>query len=74
MAASGRGVQGGPDRAGLRERTNGFEQDFSFDAGQVAQMPGKQDADHASVWTSTESTGGRSRTMGAQVSPASAET
>ncbi len=28
---------------------------------------------HGSVWTSTESTGGRSRTIGAQLSPASAE-
>src|SRR5690348_17441460 len=37
------------------------------------QVRGKHHADHGSVWTSTESTGGRSRTMGSQVSPASAE-
>jgi hypothetical protein len=37
------------------------------------QMRRKHHADHHSVCTSTESTAGRSRTMGAQVSPASAD-
>ena len=41
---------------------------------QYAQMSWECDADHhRSVWTSTESTAGRSRTMGDQLSPASAE-
>ncbi len=42
-------------------------------AGEGPQVRRNHDADHGSVWTSTESTAGRSRTMGAQVSPASAE-
>src|SRR6266536_1309300 len=40
---------------------------------QGAQMRRKDDADHGNVWTSTDSTAGRSRTMGAQLSPASAD-
>src|SRR5258708_1067204 len=50
-----------------------FELHFTADARQSAQMWRQHDADHGSVWTSTESTAGRSRTMGAQLSPASAE-
>ena len=38
-----------------------------------AQMGGQHDPDHGSVWTSTDSTAGRSLTIGAQVSPLSAE-
>ena len=41
---------------------------------QFPQMEGKRDPDHGSVWTSTETTAGRSRTMGAQLSPALADT
>ncbi len=41
--------------------------------GQGAEMRRQHDANHASVWTSTESTGGRSRTIGAQLSPPLAE-
>src|SRR5579862_1147392 len=47
---------------------------FVFHARQRAQMLRQLDADvmrHDSVWTSTESTGGRSCTMLCQVSPAS---
>lgn len=40
---------------------------------QRSEMCGKRDANHDSVWTSTESTAGRSRTIGAHESPASAE-
>ena len=40
---------------------------------QRAQMRREHDSDHDSVWTSTESTAGRSRTIGAQLSPASAD-
>lgn len=54
-----------------------FELEFNFaaDTGEGSQVCGqfKADASHGSVWTSTESTAGRSRTMGAQVSPAFAE-
>ena len=39
-----------------------------------AEMLRQYDANHASVCTSTESTAGRSRTIGFQLSPASAET
>ncbi len=42
-------------------------------AGQCAQVVRQHDADHGNVWTSTESTGGRSWTMAAHVSPESAE-
>src|SRR5207253_1986746 len=38
-----------------------------------SQMSRHHYQNHASVWTSTESTAGRSRTMGAQLSPASAD-
>src|SRR5581483_4321474 len=42
--------------------------------GEAAEVLRQHDPDHVSVTASTESTGGRSRTIGAQVSPASAET
>jgi WS/DGAT C-terminal domain len=41
--------------------------------GQRPQVGGQDDPDHGSVCTSTESTAGRSRTIGSQLSPASAE-
>ena len=48
---------------------------FAADSRQRPQMRGKLDADrcgrHGNVWTSTETTAGRSRTIGAQESPAS---
>src|SRR5947199_8178765 len=40
---------------------------------QRPQVRRQHHADHRSVWTSTDSTAGRSRTMGAQLSPASAD-
>src|SRR2546427_2938802 len=40
---------------------------------QCLQVCREHNSDHGSVWTSTESTAGRSRTMGAQLSPASAD-
>src|SRR5207302_5018658 len=49
------------------------ERHLAFHLRQGAQVRREHDADHASVWTSTESTAGRSRTMGAQLSPASAD-
>ena len=47
--------------------------DLAADVRQRPQMGREHDADHGSVWTSTDSTAGRSRTMGAQLSPESAE-
>ena len=57
----------------LRELPSDLEFDFAVDVRQSSQMWREDNADHASVWTSTESTGGRSRTIGAQLSPASAD-
>ena len=42
-------------------------------AGQGPQVRGQLDPDHGSVWTSTESTDGRSLTTADQVSPLSAD-
>jgi hypothetical protein len=42
-------------------------------ARQLAKMDRERDSDHASVRTSTESTAGRSRMIGVQLSPASAD-
>ena len=36
-------------------------------------MRGENDPDHGSVWTSTDSTAGRSRTIGVQLPPESGE-
>src|SRR5271156_1636492 len=57
----------------LRDRRWKVELHFAADARQPAQMRRQNDANHGSVWTSTESTVGRSCTMGDQVSPASAD-
>src|SRR5207253_355605 len=66
------GLQGVEDGA-LRDRTFDRELHLAVDARQRPQMDRKRDADHGSVWTSTEKTAGRSRTMAFQVSPASAD-
>src|SRR5215471_8579188 len=55
----------------LRDRTFDVEHHFAIDLRELAQMCWQRDSDHDSVWTSTETTAGRSRTMGAQLSPAS---
>src|SRR5262252_10319852 len=47
--------------------------DLPRDLRQRAQMRRQDHPDHARVWTSTENTDGRSRTIGAQLSPPSAE-
>src|SRR5207237_8834105 len=49
------------------------ERYLGADLGQHAQMIGEHDADHGSVCTSTDKTVGRSRTIGVQLSPASAD-
>jgi hypothetical protein len=51
-----------------------LELDLALDAGERPQVRGQHHPDHGRVWTSTDTTDGRSRTMGAQRSPASAET
>src|SRR5574341_931276 len=66
------GLQRVQDRA-QRRRTLNLELNLSADARQRPQMMREHDSDHGSVWTSTDSTAGRSRTMGDQLSPESAE-
>src|SRR5712692_5097469 len=63
----------GVEHRALGDRTLNVQLHLGTDARQRSQMTWKYDADHGSVWTSTESTAGRSRTMGVQLSPASAE-
>src|SRR5215467_780812 len=58
----------------LRNGTLDIELYLAADLRQGPQMSREQDTDHGSVWTSTERTAGRSRTMGSQLSPASADT
>ena len=57
--------------ASLRHPSGDIEDGFAGDVRQTAQMRRQNDANHGSVCTSTERTAGRSRTIGAQVSPAS---
>jgi hypothetical protein len=66
------GLERVEDRA-LRGLPLDVELHLAVDVRQCPQMCREYDADHGSVWTSTDSTAGRSRTMGAQLSPASAE-
>src|SRR5438045_439727 len=66
------GLERVEDRA-LRGRTLDVELHLAVDVRQLPQMCREHHADHGSVWTSTESTAGRSRTMGAQLSPVSAD-
>ena len=54
-------------------RTVHFELDLPADAGEGAEVKREDDADHESVCTSTDSTGGKSRTIGCQLSPESGE-
>jgi len=63
----------GVEHRTLRDRALDVELNLGTGARQRSQMPWKHDADHESVWTSTESTAGRCSTMGLQLSPASAE-
>src|SRR5208337_4512152 len=61
------------DRA-QRSRALDVKLYFAGDMCQRSQMRRKLNSDHGSVCTSTESTAGRSRTIGAQLSPASGDT
>ena len=56
-----------------RDRRFDFERHLAADVRQRSQMLREYDANHGSVCTSTDSTPGKSRTMGFQLSPASAE-
>lgn len=60
------------DRA-LRDRLLNLQPDFSVEESQPPQMSWEHHSDHCSVCTSTDRTDGRSLTMGAQLSPESAE-
>ena len=66
------GLERVEDRA-LRDRPLDVERHLVVDVRECPEMGWEDDADHGSVWTSTDTTAGRSRTMGAQLSPASAE-
>src|SRR5437868_5864669 len=62
-------VQHGP----LCNGSGDLQLDFALNTSQASQVRWQQHPYHCSVCTSTESTAGRSRTIGDQVSPASAE-
>ena len=62
-------VQHGP----LGDRAVHLQLHLAVHLRERAQMGGQHNPDHGSVWTSTDSTAGRSLTIGAQVSPLSAE-
>src|SRR5262245_49038584 len=57
----------------LRDGALDFDLDLAVDARELPEVCREHDPDHRRVCTSTESTAGRSRTIGAQVSPASAD-
>src|SRR5262245_4823090 len=66
------GLQRVEDRA-LRRHALDLELNLALDARQHPQMIRQHHSDHDSVWTSTDSTYGRWVTIGAQLSPPSAE-
>ena len=57
----------------LRDRSHNIELNFALDMCKLSQMRGQYNSNHGSVWTSTESTAGRSRTIGAQLFPESGD-
>ena len=56
-----------------RHRGGEIELHLALKSGEGAERGGQLDPDHERVWTSTDSTAGRSRTIGAHVSPAFAD-
>src|SRR6266446_9097000 len=62
----------GVEHRALRNRALDLKLHFGTNSRQRPKMARKHDADHDSVWTSTESTAGRCCTIGVQLSPASA--
>ena len=63
------GVEDSP----LRRRGGDSELHLPIDLSECPEMSGQHDADHGRVWTSTDKTAGKSRTIGAQLSPESLE-
>ena len=61
------------ENSALCYRAIHFQLHLAIHASELSQMEWERNVDHGSVWTSTERTAGRSRTIGFQVSPASAE-
>ena len=62
------------EHSALRYRSIDINLNFALNMGQRTQMPWQQYTHHHdSVCTSTESTAGRSRTIGFQLSPASGD-
>ena len=57
----------------LGHRPGEIQPDLAADVGEVSQMRRQHHSDHGSTWTSTDNTGGRSRTIGIHESPLSAE-
>src|SRR3989454_6290682 len=65
---------GTPDRKSTRLNSSHLVISYAVFCLKKKQMRREDNADdHDSVWTSTETTEGRSRTMGSQLSPASAD-
>ena len=62
-------VEHGP----LGDRARHAQLDLPASVRERPQVRGQHHPDHDSVWTSTDSTAGRSRTIGSQLSPASSE-
>src|SRR5439155_1295763 len=67
------GLEGVEERA-LRGSALDVELHLAVDARERPQMCREHDSDHGSVWTSTDTTDGRSRTMAFQLSPEAADT
>src|SRR5207249_5528072 len=61
------------EHCGRRRASRYIQQHFAIHLGECPEMMRQLDADHAIACASTESTAGRSRTIGAQLSPPSAE-
>src|SRR5688572_9219105 len=57
----------------LRYRRVHLQLNLEVHARQCTQVRRQFDADHVRVWTSTDNTEGKSRTMGTQLSPESAD-
>src|SRR5260221_634862 len=66
------GLQGVEHRA-LGGGADDLDLHLAADPRQGPQVAGEDDSDHESVWTSTETTGGRSWTIAFQLSPASVD-
>ncbi len=61
------------DHCTLRYSPFDFEYNLTVNTSKRPQMVRKHDPNHDNVWTSTDSTDGRSRTIGAHESPESAD-